>query len=114
MKYLLIKSSSDYADEFDCNSFAVFSEEYFEKTKKLAEKYFANTDNEERYFGTNEWLSWPDYNSWLEQLEITEITELEAKTLNVMFNYQFKPTANVINNFYWGTGSRAIFNFDEN
>ncbi len=110
MKNLLVKASIDYADEFDCKMFGVFTEEKWNEVCENAKKRFAGDSSEddsedddsedsgtvEIYFGTNEALEFDSYNQWFKKMKITEISADEAEFLKKHFGKTF------------GTGSGAL------
>jgi crotonobetainyl-CoA:carnitine CoA-transferase CaiB-like acyl-CoA transferase len=111
MKYLLLTAEIDYADEFYCEMFGVFTDEQWkalcEKTKKFfdgdAEKEDDEEDDEygygndtEVYFGTNEALNFSDYKDWLQNFKKKEITKAQYDFLKDTFGKT------------WGTGSGAF------
>lgn len=113
MKYLLVTAIIDYADEFNCEMFGIFTDEQWkslcDKTKKFFNKFEEGLDGEETdetysesgeveaYFGTNEALIFSDYKSWLKNFDKKEITKEQYDFLNKNFGKT------------WGTGSEAFF-----
>ena len=88
MKYLLITADIDWADEFSCSMFGVFTDEQWKtlcyKTKKYFGKWakgerddnaFSESGEVEAGFGTNESLTFSDYKKWIGEFEVKEITE---------------------------------------
>jgi hypothetical protein len=72
--YLLIKLYFNYADEFDVESFWVTTQEVYNAFLKDLENYDLS-ENDELYFGTNEFISFESVEFLLNSLEITPITE---------------------------------------
>lgn len=79
MKYYLVKSRKDWADEFDCYGLEVYVEDEYNRYINFLEE---NKDMEvSLYFGTNEgWddVTWEDIK---EDITIEEITEEEYEML---------------------------------
>lgn len=85
--YYLIKFDKDWADEFNVYGFKIFEQQEWDKLYKKLKK---NKDKETSFgFGTNE--GWDDetIQSFLDDLEIIEITEDEKTTLEKLFNDSF-------------------------
>lgn len=100
---MLVKGSVDWADEFNCEFFGVFSNDAWEKRKKTVEVSFEENEGEREIgFGTNEDLRVDSYDNWINQLEVTPITEEEAKVLHKLFNEHNKRIKHC---FSYGTGS---------
>lgn len=77
----LVKFSSDWADEFDCNGFAVVGEKGLELIKNGIE---TATYPREEYFGTNEFFEFYSKEEVLRKLVVSEISELEADTIKTL------------------------------
>lgn len=84
-KYILVKYSADYADEFDCEGFGIFEKTEWEEIKKETEKSFEEDGSKERCFGTNEYLQFEDYDDWLRSFKEYDISEEEAETFKRLF-----------------------------
>lgn len=109
MKHLLVKASIDYADEFNCETFGVFTDKEWNDLCAEVKTAFKNLDNEEEeendeeepdeswadtkevevYFGTNECLTFDSYKDWLANFAVKEITATEAKFLENNFGHTF-------------------------
>lgn len=98
-KMLLIKFDSNYADEFDLKGFTVMTETDWEKHKAGVKKMFdalpeptadksgyVSHPEIEKYFGTNEMLSWTSFDSYVYSFKVTEITDEEHATLKKFFS----------------------------
>jgi hypothetical protein len=93
MGKVLVKSSADYADEFDVHGFVVMSEEDFADLDKKAKDFFdKSTEELECYFGTNEAVTYDCYDDWKHDLTVTPITDKEADTLKKLFGRGFGRT----------------------
>ena len=81
MKHYLVQYEGNYADEFDIYFHQVMTEDELERAKDLISK--ADWDDEEEfYFGTNEWIE-VDSSELLEALSSAkEITEDQYKVLS--------------------------------
>lgn len=72
-KYVLVKLTANWADEFDVNSLAVMT---LEEWKELILKIKQNFDpNREYYFGTNEYVTFEDVNDILHNITVSPIDE---------------------------------------
>ena len=96
MKYIVAKYSADYADEFDCEGFGVFSKKQWDKLCKDTEKVFESKGSIEVGFGTNEYLEFESYDDWFNTFDIYEVEEAEANLLIKLFGEA------------WGTGSGIL------
>jgi hypothetical protein len=113
MKHLLIIASIDWADEFNCDMFGVFTDEQWktlcEKTKKFFKKWETDDfkdDEEKPYsesgevecgFGTNEYLTFSSYEDWIGNFETKVITQEQYNFLKKSFGKT------------WGTASGAFY-----
>ncbi len=84
--HVLVKATPNYADEFNCDSFGVFSKATWEMICKRTKTEFTENSDVEVCFGTNESLQFHDYKDWERDAEVTEITEDEAKFLIKLFD----------------------------
>lgn len=96
---LLVKFSSNYADEFDVDGFKIMSEEDWEKHVRAATNAFdnqpeaskrnklfgASKEPVELYFGTNEALEFNDLKEYLGAFVVTKLSSTEHKTLEKLF-----------------------------
>lgn len=105
-KQLLIKFSTNYADEFDIEGFIVWTEEKWEAHKAKVKGFFddladtplpdpggrpnsyANRQARsiEVYFGTNESIFYNDYNHYLGCFEVIELSKQGYDSLKELFN----------------------------
>lgn len=100
MKYL-IKFKCNYADEFDTSGFITESSlEDFNKSMTFVQKYFELYPGVELevYFGTNEQLTFEDFESYRECFTITEISDEEHETLLKLFT----PSVSYLTECDWG------------
>lgn len=101
MKFLLIKASICWADEFDCEVFGVFTDKEWKDICKKTKKTFEENGQIEVAFGTNQCLEFSSYEDWLCHFKKTEITGLEAKFLKDNFG----------NMYGTGSGVFEVYNF---
>jgi hypothetical protein len=106
---LLITAKIDYADEFDCEMFAVMSktdwDDYVETVSGYLTELERNFEKENEWdsisvevgFGTNEAIVFTGRDDWFDSFTVTEITQEEAKFLTKNFGKNF------------GTGSSGVF-----
>jgi len=98
--YVLISASVDYADEFDCDFFAVWQKaDWDQHTKRVANAFQSVSEEIEIYFGTNEFLGVTTYAEWKGNFTTKSISEDDAHLLQRLFNGGKKK------NFSFGTGS---------
>lgn len=87
MGKVLVKSSADYADEFDVYGFSVMPEERFAELDKKAKDFFDKATEElECWFGTNEAVTYDCYEDWKRDLTVIPITDKEADILKKLFD----------------------------
>lgn len=85
MSKILVKFSDNYADEFDVDGFMVIDKDQFNKEVELIKRLFDEYGEHEFYFGTNEALSYDNFNQWFDTFSVTDITDAEADVLNRLF-----------------------------
>lgn len=93
---VLVKFSKDYADEFDCKEFRVFDSN--DTYTAWLDKYKSKFENGpvKRYFGTNEYLDFDDFNDFMSCLSVQEISEEEAGMFKKYFGKYSFGTGNVL------------------
>lgn len=113
MKYLLLTANIDWADEFGCEMFGVFTDKQWEKlcekTKALFKRFENPSENDdedefgysesgevEACFGTNESLQFGSYKDWVGKFTKKEITKEQYDFLKKTFGQVY------------GTGSGAF------
>lgn len=74
----LIKLCSCWADEFDVYGFAIYSDHKYNKWLKLVDMVEFPV---EWYFGTNEALEWETKEDFLCDVNVTDISDDEARTI---------------------------------
>lgn len=94
MSHILVKVRADYADEFYCKFFKVFTAHAWEEWKKDAAKNFQ--PNAEHYFGTNEFLSWSSFEEFMRNVTVIEISQDEYDTFCRCFDHGTFGTASDI------------------
>lgn len=92
---VLIKTTFDYADEFDCCEMCVMADEDYEIWLNSWERRLTN-ETVEIYFGTNEALQIMSFEEFKQGLEVSELTEAEAKVFDKFFDGSFG-TGNIFN-----------------
>lgn len=85
--YKLVQVSFDYADEFQCEEFQVMSEEKYEAWIKQIKSLIKEDD--EFYFGTNEYLEFESFEEFNEGLTVYDITEEEYQIFQKYFPHSF-------------------------
>jgi hypothetical protein len=76
-QYVLVTLRCNWADEFDVYGFLVVSTDYFEDVKR---RFLALDDDAylELSFGTNQELTWSNGQEWLDSLNVTTLSPVEA------------------------------------
>lgn len=87
MSYVLLKASVDWADEFYCEMFSIWSKEEWEHYKKSVQEEFDYDVNVD--FGTNESIEITNYEDWISNIVETEITESEYNFLKKNFGTSY-------------------------
>ena len=101
MSKVLIKYNACWADEFDCEGFAVEYKKVWEDRCKKIEEKFQNNGEVEVYFGTNESFIFDSYNDWIRNFNVEDISEEKANILSDIFG-------NGRDVFDYGTGSHVV------
>ena len=104
----LIKFEDNWADEFNVEAFAVKDYQEIEKLFALAKIYFDLFPGQELEigFGTNEELTFRDYEDYRSKFTVTDLTESEVEVFREHFP-QYLPEYLPV----FGTGS-GVFEFD--
>jgi hypothetical protein len=84
MSFVLVKFQANYADEFDVYGFAVFQASTWEEIKELA-RDLDWSNPIERYFGTNEAITFKSYADYIHHFKVTTISEAEFLMLKKLF-----------------------------
>ena len=71
--YLLVKLDMNWADEFDVNAFWVTTQNRYDQFLRTIIEYDFS-DNDELYFGTNEYINFESKEELFNSLVVTEIT----------------------------------------
>ncbi len=98
-KYVLVKSSFNWADECDFEGFEVWNQKELEETKKEVKAFFDSGKTITVYFGTNEDREFHNYTEIFRNVEEIPLKDNEAKIINKIFNGRFGyPLSNVLDN----------------
>jgi len=94
---LLIKSSYDYGDEFDCKCFMPFNtrEDYETWLGDIQRQLDEDGSPIEHYFGTNEYLTISNVEDVVDSLTIIEISDEEQAVLKRLFGNGSFGTGNI-------------------
>ena len=87
MSHKLIKFSGNWADEFDLYGFSVMTNAGWNEVLNILKNADQSIEIEEVYFGTNEAMNWNCAADFLQDLEVTSISEEEAKVLEKLFGH---------------------------
>ena len=92
MSKVLIKFNTNYADEFDVAGFYITTQKKWDKHLEEVETFFKNrTEPVEKYFGTNEYIEFYDFDDYKSSFTVTPITKEENDVLTKLFiNYTKK------------------------
>ena len=96
---VLVKTSFDYNDEFDCKEFCIFDDEDYEQWIANWERKLTEGADILVWFGANQHLTIDSFEQFEQSIEVLEISETERKVFDKYFEGS------------WGTGD--IFSFDE-
>jgi len=83
MTHLLVKTSHDWADEFDCTSVFCMKKDEFELQLNKIQEAFENGEicyDDEFYFGTNEALQFHSFKDFVNGVETVEVSKEFADT----------------------------------
>lgn len=78
---LLIKTSFDYADEFNVVGYDIITEKQFEEDKELVHEVLSRRGEVECYFGTNEYIPITSPEDFYSQLNVKTISEEDAEVI---------------------------------
>ena len=93
MNKVLVKFSRDWADEFDVEGFAIFTKKEWEDA---VEKFESEKYHVSYFFGTNE--GWEDEidSDWLDNYNVTEITDEEYTIIENLFGVEYGVFPNLL------------------
>lgn len=101
MSKVLIKYSACWADEFDCEGFAVLEKQVWSDNCEKVKKIFSKRGDVEVYFGTNEAFIFDSYEDWVRNFEVEDISDDDALILSKLFGDNRST-------FDFGTGSHIV------
>ena len=84
--HVLIRFVGDYADEFAVYGFCVLTKEQWAATVDMIHK-IPDDHFSEVYFGTNEFMSWDNAEDFLQDIEVKNLTEVEASVFKMYFSH---------------------------
>lgn len=76
-QYVLLRHSTDYADEFDVSGLAVITVQAYKKSLEELKLYFEKYPGLCWYFGTNEFIEYTSEEDVLGAYDIIQLTEKE-------------------------------------
>lgn len=83
---ILVKYDGNWVDEFDVYGFMVTTDTQWEKHLADAKKHFKNRDDEvECYFGTNEAITYSDYEDYARHFSTHPLTADDLAMLQKLF-----------------------------
>lgn len=83
--YKLIKYSGNWADEMDVDGFRIISDKQFKEWEKGWKKTFKEDGEFTFGIGTNENIPYEDYESFMAEFEVTDITNEEYGAISNLF-----------------------------
>lgn len=86
MSKVLLVYKEDYADEFYVHGLEIIDAENWEEIKQEVKEYFSDGQEKTYSFGTNEWLSFWDYEDWLAGFRVVDLTNEEEATIRKCLN----------------------------
>lgn len=86
--HVLVKYSFDYADEFSIQGFGVYTSKKWNKIVRTMKEFLTKNPDHEFGFGTNEFVSFSDFESWESGINVEEICDLEAAFITRLFNLE--------------------------
>lgn len=84
-RQLLITINRDWSDEFNVEGMVVISGSAWDAHLAMAEEHFKKNGEVEVYFGTNEALSWHDFDDYKTSFKVTELTAEQFDVLKTLF-----------------------------
>ena len=88
-KYILAKADIDYADEFNCEFWRIFTESEWKEWKAAVKKVLERDLEIEFYFGTNEFLLFTSYDSLMRNIKAIKIDETQRDHLVSLFDEDY-------------------------
>lgn len=87
MKYVLVTSSHNWADEFDRTGAAIMERDAWEKHVAGIKAWWAANkgESQHKYFGTNEALNWDSARDYLDGFSVKDITQEQVETFQELF-----------------------------
>jgi hypothetical protein len=82
----LVKYDSNWADEMDIDGFQLFTDKQWEKYQKDFQKRFKKDKSYTYYVGTNEDIEYGDFDEFMSDFKVSEITDEEAAVLEKLFD----------------------------
>jgi len=103
MSKILIKYEANWADEFDCEGFAVYDKKEWEEHCNKVEKAFEKINKEiEIGFGSNEYFTFESYRDWERCFRVIDISDADISLLQTHFFNSYNKR------IQFGTGSTII------
>ena len=82
----LVKYDSNWADEMDIDGFRVFTDKQWEKYQEDFKKHFKEDEGYTYYVGTNGDIEYGDFDEFMYDFKVSEITDEEAAVLEKLFD----------------------------
>lgn len=89
VEYVLVTLGADYADEFDVSHAWTMTKGDYDDAVKETKKYFDENGETEIYFGTNEYINVSDFDDYMSNLSVENISKEDYETFNRMFGGSF-------------------------
>ena len=76
-EHILVKYRDNWADEMDLEGFRLMTISEWEDIKQRAEEYFKENSEYTYYVGTNEEVTFRNYNDWLRHFDVFNLLDHE-------------------------------------
>lgn len=83
MSHVVVKLNTNWADEMDIEGFIITTEDEWKEYTKEIKKDFP--EDCEMYVGTNEHISFSNYEEFMSCLKVTKVNKDEAKLIKKLF-----------------------------
>jgi hypothetical protein len=82
----LVKYDSNWADEMAIDGFRVFTDKQWEKYQEDFKKHFKKDNSYTYYVGSNGDIEYGDFDEFMSDFKVSEITDEEAAVLEKLFD----------------------------
>lgn len=105
-KYIIANAKFNWADEFDMAGFIISKKKDWEKDLEVIKAYLKGKQGKhnEIYFGTNESINFKDYNQFIDNVNVKEITADEALLFSSCLHKHHENDVE----FYYGLAGKIV------